>query len=308
LFNPKEETRMRRSKTLALAVAFVALAALGAACANKSTTGGSSPTGANDLLAKIKASGKIAIATDPAYPPQSSFDEATNTWKGFDIDVANEIAKRLGVTVVWKTPSWDLITAGSWHDRWDLSVGSMTITAPRAQVLRFSVPYYYTPAGLAVPTNSSVTSLDQLAGKTVGSCGACSYQDYLEQKLQIPGYTPTYLVPSNVTIKTYDTDSTMIQDLALGRLDAGMSAIPTLQGAIDNGTKIKLLGDPVFWEPLAVAADRSSSLDSTSLIAAVSAIISQMHADGTLKTLSEKWYHEDLTTAPTAAGSASPTA
>ena len=293
---------MRRQSLRAIAAAAAVLALLGAACATKTSNGGSPSAGGNDLLAKIKADGRISIATDPAYPPQSSFDQTTNTWKGFDIDVANEIAKRLGVaTVDWKTPDFAVITAGGWHDRWELSVGSMTITAERAKVVRFSTPYYYTPAGLAVKVGSPITSFDQLAGKTIGSCDACSYQSYLQRSLNIPGYTPTYVVPANITLKTYNTDTTMIQDLNLGRLDAGMSAVPTLQGAIDSGTKIQLLGDPVFFEPLGVAADRSSSLDSTSLIAAVSAIIEQMHSDGTLKAFSEKWYKgQDLTTPPTA--------
>jgi polar amino acid transport system substrate-binding protein len=247
------------------------------------------------------ADGVIRVATDPAYPPQSSFDEATNTWEGFDIDVANEISKRLGLTkpVDWQTPSWDIITAGSWNDRWDVSVGSMTVTEDRAKVLDFTDPYYYTPAGLAVQQGSSITSIDQLAGKTIGVCGACTYESYLNRDLNIPGYTPTYVVPENITLKTYDTDSTAIQDLALGRLDAVMSAVPTLQGAIDKGKPIQLLGDPVFFEPLAVAIDKSAPLDDTTLVAKISEIIDAMHADGTLSELSKKWYDgQDLTVNP----------
>ncbi len=236
------------------------------------------------------------MSTDPAYPPQSSYDEATGTWEGFDIDVAEEIAKRLGVTVEWKTPSWDLITAGGWNDRWDLSVGSMTITAERATVLDFSTPYYYTPAGLAVQAGSDIASFDQLSGKTIGVCGACTYEFYLERNLNIPGYSVEYLVPEDVTLKTYDTDSTAIQDLVIGRLDAVMSAVPTLQGAIDKDKPIQLLGDPVFYEPLGAAADKGAPLPPDSFITKVSDIIIEMHSDGTLTQLSMKWYGEDLST------------
>ena len=129
-------------------------------------------------------------------------------------------------------------------------------------------------------------------------CGACTYESYLNRDLNIPGYTPTYVVPENITLKTYDTDSTAIQDLALGRLDAVMSAVPTLQGAIDKGKPIQLLGDPVFFEPLAVAVDKSAPLDDTTLVAKISEIIDAMHADGTLSQLSQKWYGEDLTVNP----------
>jgi polar amino acid transport system substrate-binding protein len=301
---------MRKFRLHSLALLLVAFALVGAACANDNDSGGGGDSGSTGstgstgepqtLLDRIMANGVIRVATDPAYPPQSSYDEATNTWEGFDIDVAEEISKRLGLTepVDWQTPSWDIITAGNWNDRWDVSVGSMTVTTDRAKVLDFTTPYYYTPAGLAVQQGSSITSVDQLAGKTIGVCDACTYQAYLIRNLDIPGYTPTYVVPEDVTLKTYDTDSTAIQDLVLGRVDAAMSAVPTLQGAIDKDKPIQLLGDPVFYEPLAVAVDKSAPLDDATLIAKLSDIIDEMHADGTLTALSMKWYGEDLTVNP----------
>jgi polar amino acid transport system substrate-binding protein len=98
---------------------------------------------------------------------------------------------------------------------------------------------------------------------------------------------------------TYDTDSTAIQDLSLGdgaRLDAVISATPTIERAIERDRPIKIVGDPIFYEPLAVAFDRSAALDPASLVAAVGAIIEEMHADGTLTDLSMTWYGVDLTT------------
>jgi len=298
---------MRKLRLRSFALLLTAFALVGAACANDNPTanGGSASAGATGstgaaetMLDRIMANDQIRISTDPAYPPQSSYDEASGTWEGFDIDVAEEISKRLGLSqpVDWQTPSWDVLTAGKWNDRWDASVGSMTITKERAQVLDFTDPYYYTPAGLAVQQGSDITSLDQLAGKTIGVGIATTYELYLERTLNIPGYDFEYLVPADVTIKTYDTDSSAIQDLVLGRVDAAFSAVPTLQGAIDNDKPIQLLADPVFYEPLAVAVDKDAPLDPTSLVAKISEIIDQMHQDGTLTALSMKWYGEDLTT------------
>ena len=71
-----------------------------------------------DLLAEVCEEGVLTVSTDPAYPPQSKLNEQTGEYEGFDIDVATEIAKRLGVDVAWEAPTWDVITAGSWNGRW----------------------------------------------------------------------------------------------------------------------------------------------------------------------------------------------
>ena len=98
----------------------------------------------------------LTVSTDPAYPPASSLNEQTGEYEGFDIDVATEIAKRLGVDVAWETPAWDVITAGSWNGRWDTTVGSMTPTNDRQEVLYFTEPYNYTPAVVVVLADDDV--------------------------------------------------------------------------------------------------------------------------------------------------------
>ena len=251
-------------------------------------------TAAGDLLAQICEEGTIQISTDPKYPPQSSLNPETGQYEGFDIDVATTIADRLGVAVEWVTPNWEAITAGNWQGRWDMSVGSMTVTEERAQVLDFTPAYYFTPASIAVPEGSDITSVDQLSGKTVAVCAGCTYDFWLRGTLEIPDFTfpPP---PAGITIKGFDTDSTAIQALESGQADAVMSATPTLQSAIDKGRPMTLLGEPLYFEPLSVAIDKSSELDQASLVQEVSTIIDEMHADGTLTELSMEWYGEDLT-------------
>ena len=143
-----------------------------------------------DLLADICEKGTLTVSTDPAYPPQSSLNEQTGEYEGFDIDVATEIAHRLGVEVAWEAPTWDVITAGSWNGRWDTTVGSMTPTNERQEVLYFTEPYNYTPAVVVVAAdNDDVTDVTtDLDGKKVGSCSPCTYSDFLEKKLAIEGY------------------------------------------------------------------------------------------------------------------------
>jgi polar amino acid transport system substrate-binding protein len=261
-------------------------------CAQNDTTG--------DLLAEVCDKGTITVSTDPAYPPQSSYDAKSGEYEGFDIDTATEIANRLGVDVAWEAPSWDVITAGGWNDRWQMSVGSMTPTNDRQKVLDFTEPYYYTPAVVVVnEANTDITDLStDLDGKKIGVCSGCTYEQFLDKTLKIKGYTFDFII-DNADIHGYDTDTTALQDLALGdgtRLDAVITSLTTAQGYIDAGNPVKIVGAPVFYEPLSVAFDKNAPKDPTSLADAVNTIVKQMHADGTLTKLSKKWYNgTDLT-------------
>jgi polar amino acid transport system substrate-binding protein len=298
--------RKRMSKAFTAVMAALALGLVLAATA----CGGGDDNG-SDLLASIEEKGVLTVSTDPAYPPQSELNEDTGEYEGFDIDVAKEIADRLGVEIAWEAPAWDTIISGNWNGRWDISVGSMTVTPERAEVLDFTPPYYFTPAAIAVyKDNTSITDAADLSGKKIGVCGGCTYDTYLQGKLRIAldeSGEPEAIESAiqNPEIKTYDTDSTAIQDLTLGdgrRLDAVISALPTLEAAAKADKPIKVVGKDLFYEPLAVAVDKSSELDPTSLVDRISEIVEEMHDDGTLAELSEKWYGLDLTTAPRVGG------
>jgi polar amino acid transport system substrate-binding protein len=292
---------MTVSKAVAALLTVLALALAVTAC------GGGDDESSDDLLASIEDKGVLTVSTDPAYPPQSELNKETGEYEGFDIDVAKEIADRLEVDIAWEAPAWETIISGNWNGRWDISVGSMTITPERAEVLHFTPPYYFTPAAYAVhEDNTTIDGVEDLAGKKIGVCGGCTYDLYLQNKLNIAEDESgePVKIESKITdpeIKTYDTDSTAIQDLALGdgrRLDAVISALPTLQGAIDSDSPIKIVPPDLYYEPLSVAIDRNSQLDPTSLVERISEIIEEMHDDGTMVELSEQWYGTDLTVAP----------
>jgi polar amino acid transport system substrate-binding protein len=293
----------RRGVAMLVAAAFVA-----AAC---SSSGSSSPPAstapgastavtpiAGGLLEKVTKAGKLIVSTDANYAPQS-VQKPDGTYEGFDIDVATEIAKRLGLTVEFVTPGWDIITAGSWSGRWDVSVGSMTITVPRQAVFEFSPPYYYTPAQMTATTASGITTIDGLAGKTVCVGSATTYEDWLKGQLQSVSTGTVATPPAGVKVQSLSTDQDCAQAIAAGRKDAEgyLTAGPTVDAGIKNGTPIIKIGDPVFTEQLAVAVDKSGP-PTTDFMPALAKIIADMHADGTLKTLSEKWLGGDLTVAP----------
>jgi polar amino acid transport system substrate-binding protein len=250
----------------------------------------------NDLLAIVTARGKIVMSTDPAYKPQSYLDPATGTIIGFDVDVGTEIAKRLGLGIELVTPDWSVITAGSWGGRWDFSVGSMTITSPRQQIIDFTQPYYYTPAQMAARADTGITTLDGLAGKTICVGETTTYLDWLNGTLDFGDQSPQTQPPAGAHAITAKTDTKCPEAWKRGRTDSEgwLSSSTTVQGAIQDGLPVVAVGDPVFYEPLAVAIDKSGP-PHAEFLAAVDKIVADMHADGTLSALSIKWFKIDLT-------------
>jgi polar amino acid transport system substrate-binding protein len=256
-----------------------------------------------DKLAEILDRGRLIIATDPDYPPQSQLRpeavRATNTrcvateytaseLTGFDVDVAVEIARRLGVEACFVSPTWTQLTSGSWDDHWDISVGSMAITPERLQLLYFTQPYYMAPAALLVhKDNTAFTRPNQLSGKRIGVCAGCTYEYYLQGRLQMPGQTISFDVKDAVIV-AYDTEIPALADLALGdgvRLDAVLTGQPLGQSLIASGLPIKQLN-----------IDKKSSKDPVGLVRRATQIVQDMHGDGTLLKLSQRYYGSDFTT------------
>jgi polar amino acid transport system substrate-binding protein len=255
------------------------------------------PAAPANLLEDVKARGVLRVSTDPNYEPQS-FQKPDGTFEGFDIDVANEIGKRLGVKVEFVTPSWDLITAGGWGDQWDISVGSMTITTERAQSLNFTEGYYFTPAQFAARAGSGIASLDDIAGKSVCVGTETTYELYLKgEDVGIPAADILVPPPANVTVVTLPTDQECAQAIAAGRpeFDIYLTSATVVESNIANGLAVEKVGGTVYLEKLAAATDKSASKDSKSLADEVSKIVQQMHADGFLRTASQKWFGADLT-------------
>jgi polar amino acid transport system substrate-binding protein len=253
--------------------------------------------GGGDHLARIKAAGKLVAFTDPAYQPASFLNEETGEYEGFDIDVTKRIAEELGVEVEFTTPAFDAVVAGNWSARWDIAVGSVTITEDRKGVLDFTQPYYYTPAQLATHTDSGITSIDGFAGETICVGEATTYFDWLEGTLTLPPEAGEVADPPEGAVSTtLPTDLDCAEQWRSGRFEFNgwLTAQGIAQGAIDEGYPVTLVGDPVFFEPLAVCFDKSVE-DNDTLVAEVDRIIGEMHADGTLSRLSEQWWGLDLT-------------
>ena len=189
-----------------------------------SACGNSGGAKADNLLDDIKQRGYILVSTDPNYEPQSFLNTSgsrpsdtkcpsdaltTAEMQGFDVDVAKAIGDDLGVETCFATPDWDIITAGSWADKWDVSVGSMTVNVNRQKVLDFSVPYYYTPAVIAVAKDATFASLDDLSGQALCAGTATTYKSWLNNDMAGLGLPESSIYaqpPANITVVPLSTD------------------------------------------------------------------------------------------------------
>jgi polar amino acid transport system substrate-binding protein len=183
-----------------------------------------------------------------------------------------------------------------------MSVGSMTITTARQQILDFSVPYYYTPAVVAVRKDSGIADLAGLDGKALCAGASTTYESWLNNDMAALGLPESsiYAQPPKVTVVPLDTDQECAQAIAAGREDfIGYVTSETVVDAnIAAGFPVEKLGSPVYSEDLAAAFDKKSTLSTESLRAEVDKLFTAMHSDGRLKQLSENWFKADLTQAP----------
>ncbi len=260
--------------------------------------------GGDDLLSDIEERGVVRVSTDPNYEPQSFLDE-NGEFVGFDVDVAREIAARLGVEVEFITPDWDIITAGNWASQWDMSVGSMTVTTARQEVLDFASPaYYFTPAQFAAADGSGIEAWEDIAGQAVCVGVSTTYETWLNgatADLGLPEESFYADPPADITIVPLSTDAECPQSIQAGREDFAvfLTSNTVVQAAIDGGVAIHRVCSPVFSENLADAFDNSAELDNASAVQRVGEIIQEMHDDGTLRELSLKWFGSDLSADPT---------
>jgi polar amino acid transport system substrate-binding protein len=252
---------------------------------------------AGEDLDRIMENGVMKVSTSLNWAPQSFLNE-DNEMDGFDVSVAREIGKRMGVEVEFVTPDWSIITAGNWNDRWDVSIGSMTPTPQRAEVLDFPVIYYYTPGAFMVHEDSEAVSLSDLNGKKIGTVINSTYESYLRKELVIDALgAPEFefqVTPGEIV--SMDTIGAVLDDLRLGdgiRLDAGITSLPGIISAQEAGYPIKALEERPFYGPAAVAIDKGDP----ELAAKLTEIVEEMRADGTLNALSMKWYGVDLSVA-----------
>ncbi|QKC99993.1 transporter substrate-binding domain-containing protein [Mesorhizobium sp. NZP2298] len=211
---------------------------------------------------------------------------------GYDIEVVKSIAKGLGVQAKFVTPSWDVVAAGKWEGRWDMTTW-MTPTKARAEKFDFPAVYINDEVLGAVHKDSKVTKLSELEGKVVGVASGTAAEQYVNHKLAPDwiGANPVEYPFKPGEVKTYASSNVAFDDLRLGdgvRLDAVLGDGSLVQDAIKAGYPLKEVG-VAFDTPAAIAILPGDK----QLSDKIAAIVQGMKEDGSLSKLSIKWFGVD---------------
>lgn len=225
---------------------------------------------------EIKASGKIIVATEGAYPPFNYYQGSKLT--GFEVELAEAMVKKMGLAIEWKALSFDALLAGLSQDRWDMVVASFGITEERARAVTFTNPHYCS-GGVIVSRDGSIKTPAMLAGKTVAVQTGSTYMANVQK------------LPGLKDVKNFPQDSDARAALLNNRVDAWVSDRFVVKNAIESNPNLPLKqGGYLFVEKMAIAVKKGN----TSVAAAVDKALADVMADGTYKTLSEKYLKEDI--------------
>ncbi|MDD7655671.1 MAG: amino acid ABC transporter substrate-binding protein [Anaerovibrio sp.] len=242
--------------------------------------------GCGSNSAQKEESKKIVVGLDDSFPPMGFKDEK-NEIVGFDIDLAKEVAKRLGCEVEFKAIDWNSKEAELKSGRVDILWNGLDITDKRKENMLFSEPYMDNRQIVFVAKNGKVTVAGEadLAGKTIGTQSGGTTEEYFENKPELKA--------SMKEVKYYPDYINAFMDLENGRLDAVVgdeiigryyiSKHPDEIQAIDT-----VIGT-VSQFGIAFRKDDQKLRDE------VQKVFDEMKADGTVAKISEKWFAKDIT-------------
>ncbi|MEC5148601.1 amino acid ABC transporter substrate-binding protein [Cryobacterium sp. GrIS_2_6] len=264
-----------------VAGAIVTLAALSlTACAAGGTAGSTSgATTADDSLTKVQQAGTLTVGTEGTYRPFSFHENGAGDITGYDVDVVKAVAAKLGVTATFQETQWDGIFAGLEAGRFDAIANQVSITPERTAKYTFSTPYTYSTGVIVVKSdNTSITSFESLSGKTTAQSLTSNWN--------------TLATQSGANVQAVEGWAQSVALVEQGRVDATIN---------DNLTFLdyKKNNDASGLKVAATTTDKSKSAlafagGSTALATAVDTALADLAADGTLTSISEKYFGADV--------------
>jgi polar amino acid transport system substrate-binding protein len=226
--------------------------------------------------------GKFTLGFDENFPPMG-FKDADSSFKGFDIDVAKEVCKRLGVELKLQPIDWNSKELELDNKNIDAIWNGFSVTEERKTKVLFSNPYMKNRQVLVVKSDSTVKTMADLAGKNVGVQAESSAVDALEAAAAFK---------ASVKVVTLDDNMTALMDLENGGLDAVlMDEIVADYNITQKGAKFKLLDDTLAGEEYAIGFRKAD----TALCNKVNETLSAMAKDGTMAKISTTWFGKDIT-------------
>ena len=225
--------------------------------------------------AKASAS-TISVVSDTAYAP-FEFKDSDQTYKGIDVDIINEVAKRKNWDVNQTYPGFDAAVNAVQSGQADALMAGTTVTDARKKVFTFSDTYYDTSIVIYTRSNDKVSDYKQLKGKTVGVKNGTAAQTWLDKNASKYGFT----------VKTFDTSDLMNNSLDSGSVYAAMDDTPVVQYAIGQGKDYAINIKPESIGSFAFAVKKGGKHES--LIKDFNEALKEMKEDGTYDEIMTKW-------------------
>lgn len=226
---------------------------------------------------QASADDKIRIVSDTAYAP-FEFMDSDQTYKGIDVDIISEVAKRAGWDYKQSYPGFDAAVNAVQSGQADGLMAGTTVTDARKKVFTFSDTYYDTSIVVYTKSGSpAISSYKQLQGKTVGVKNGTAAQSWLNSHAGEYGYT----------VKTFDTSDLMNNSLDQGNVDAAMDDKPVVQYAISQGKAYEMNMDGESVGSFAFGVKKGSKNEH--LIKEFNAALADMKKDGTYDKIMKKW-------------------
>ena len=274
---------MKRRTFISLMGVMAAAGVLGlTGCSSKDTAASTASAASSATLNKldsIQKSGKLVVALEGAWQPWS-YHDSSDTLVGYDVEVSRAIAEKLGVEPEYVESDWDSLFAGLDAGRYDMVCNGVEVTEERAKTYAFTTPYGYIHTALAVrKDNTDITSFEDLKGKTTANSLASTYMELAESY--------------GATVQGIDTLEETIQLLTAGRIDATLNADVSFYDYLNvhPDADFKLVAQTAEASHVAIPVLKS---EDTAYLDALNTAIEELRADGTLKTLSEKYFGQDI--------------
>ena len=227
--------------------------------------------------------GTFTVGFDQDFPPMGFVGE-DGEYTGFDLELAQETAKRLGLTYVAQPIAWDAKNMELESGNIDCIWNGFTMTG-REDEYTWSEPYMENSQVVVVMEDSGIETLEDLAGKIVEVQADSSAEAALKE---MPGLTSTF-----GTLQTTPDYNTAFMDLEMGSVDAiAMDVIVAGYQMQEREGSFKILEESLASEEYAIGFKKGN----TELCEKVQQTLEEMAADGTMAEISEKWFGEDITT------------